>query len=314
MQLPLPSLTVNVALLPFAIVAVSMIGITIFVLFQLLPRDRSATLLSTMVIGVAALGGGLVLLLALLYVYVDPNGTTAWTWVLLAFNFMMMGPAGLWFVSLMLFRDRTIDRIGWSWPVVLALVTVGSEVLMGVLFGTASAGWIQSLPVALASGLTSVWFDWSMAAVMGALLLWLPLHGVVRGTLATLTAAAVLAPWVTAYPGVGAGMMGLLMTGVLLVLYQRWRHQPSLASAELSALTGLGAAFVAMVAAQAAIVLAPGSTAAAIAFGGIMAIVMAGEVASATHHALAPSPASSLISLPGVDAASLPVPGAARQH
>ena len=89
-----------------------MIGVTVFVLAMLLPRDRSSTALTTMTIGISVLAGSSTLLLALLWVYIDPNGTTAWTWVLVAFNFMMMFPAGLWFVSLIAFEDRKVDWHG----------------------------------------------------------------------------------------------------------------------------------------------------------------------------------------------------------
>jgi hypothetical protein len=310
----LPLLTVNWALLPFALVAVSMIGVTAFVLTHLLPRDRTAPLLSTMTIGVAALGGGTVLLLALLYVFIDPDGTTAWTWVLLAFNFMMMGPAGLWFVSVMLFRDRTIDRVGWTWPVVLALVIVGSEVLMGILFATASVGAATGVIAALAGGLTSIWFDWSMAAVMAVLVVWLPLRGLVRGTLASLTAAAVLAPWVTATPGAGVVGMALLMGAVLGLLYRYLSSGRAVAPDEVRTLTGLGVAFAAMVAAQAVVVLAPASPSAALAYGTIMALVMATEVASVGHHTLRPTEIDRPFAWSGRPERAIGVAGPAREH
>jgi hypothetical protein len=313
MSLPLLPLTVNVALLPFAFVAVSMIVVTIFVLSQLLPRDRSPTPLTSMTIGIAALGGGTVLLLALLFVFIDPNGTTAWTWVLLAFNFMMMGPAGLWFVSLMTFRDRTIDRRSWTWPVVLALITTGSEVLMGILFAIAGDAVTPSLTASLAGGLTSVWFYWSMAVIMAALLFWLPIRGVVRGTLAALTAGAVLAPWVTATPELGVLGMAVLMAGALALLYRHLaRHgQPTLA--DLRVLTGLGAAFAVMVAAQAAVVLAPSSEFAALAFGTAMAVVMGGEIASVARHAISPEGPVPGIAWPGAGSVGIPLPGPARE-
>ncbi|MCI4372317.1 MAG: hypothetical protein L3K02_01535, partial [Thermoplasmata archaeon] len=91
----LPPLDVTVGFLPFAVVAVLMVGVTIFVLTQLLPRSAAPVPLTSMTFGVAILAGGSLLLLALLYVFIDPDGTTAWTWVLVAFKFIMMGPAGL---------------------------------------------------------------------------------------------------------------------------------------------------------------------------------------------------------------------------
>jgi hypothetical protein len=279
MEFPLPPLDVTTAFLPFALVAVSMIVVTVFVLAKVVPRERSATPLTSMTLALAVLFGGSMLLLALLWVFIDPNGTTAWTWVLLAFNFMMMFPAGLWFVSLVLLRDRKVDWHSWAWPATLALVVVGSEVMMGVLFAVGGGDAPTTLTAALALGLSSVWFDWSMGAVMLALLLWLPLRGLARGSLAALTAAAFLAPWVVATPLVGAAGMGVLMTVVFVLLYRHFARRGPVRSSELGVVVGLATAFAVMVASQVAVVALPGSYTAALAFGGTMAVVMFGEVA-----------------------------------
>jgi hypothetical protein len=280
----LPPLDVTTAFLPFAVVAVSMVVVTIFVLTQLLPRAGGPVALTTMTIGVAVLAGGSLLLLALLYVFLTPDGTVAWTWVLVAFNFMMMGPAGLWFVSLILFRDRSVDSRGWTWPTVLALTTVGSEVLMGVLFAVGGGAAPTTFVGSLALGLSAVWFDWSMGAIMVALLLWLPLSGLVRGSLGALTGAAFLAPWVVAVPVVGAAGMAALMTTVFVLVYRRLSVRADLVAVDLRIPFGLALAFAVMVAAQVAIVASPGSYVAALAFGGMMSVVMSAEVAFVLHR------------------------------
>ncbi len=280
----LPPLDVTDAFLPFAVVAISMVVVTVFVLTQLLPRDRTPVPLTTMTFGLCVLAGGSILLLALLYVFIDPNGTTAWTWVLVAFNFMMMGPAGIWFVSLITFRDRLANTTSWTWPAALAAITVGSEVLMGVLFAVGGGNAPLAFVASLASGLSSVWFDWSMGVVMLALLLWLPLRGTVRGSLVALTAAAFLAPWVVSVPVVGVAGMGVLMTTVFVWLYRRLVRAGPLRATDLRVAFGLALAFTAMVAAQVAIVTSPGSYAASLAFGGSMAFVMGAEVAFVVRH------------------------------
>ncbi len=280
----LPPLDVTTAFLPFAVVAVLMVGVTVFVLTQLLSRTGGPVPLTSMTIGVAVLAGSSILLLALLFVFIDPNGTTAWTWVLVAFNFMMMGPAGLWFVSLIVFRDRSVDATSWIWPVVLALATVGSEVLMGVLFAVGGGNAPATVVGALALGLSSIWFDWSMGVVMVALLVWLPLSRVVRGSLAALTTAAFLAPWVVAAPLVGLVGMAVLMIAVFGLLYRRLATRGELRATDLRIPFGLALAFSLMIAAQLAIVAAPGSDAAALAFGGTMALVMGTEVAFVLHR------------------------------
>ncbi|MCI4342887.1 MAG: hypothetical protein L3J92_02050 [Thermoplasmata archaeon] len=282
----LPPLDLTVAFLPFAVVAISMVGVTIFVLTQLLPRSGGTVPLTSMTFGLSLLAGSSILLLALLWVFIDPNGTTAWTWVLVAFNFMMMGPAGLWFVSLIVFRDRAVDARSWVWPAVIALATVGSEVLMGVLFAVGGGNAPTTIVGGLALGLSSLWFDWSMGAIMVALLLWVPLTGLARGSLAALTAAAFLAPWVVAVPLVGAAGMGLLMTSVFVLVYRQLAVRTSLGATDLRIPFGLAVAFALMIASQVAVVAAPGSDLAALSFGGTMALVMSAEVAFVLHRSL----------------------------
>ena len=99
MWIPVPSLLFTPALLSFAVIAIAMIGITIFLVGKVLPPNGVPPLITQMVIALAVLGGGTLLLLSLLFVFLNSNGAEAWTFVLLAFNFMMMFPAGIWFVG-----------------------------------------------------------------------------------------------------------------------------------------------------------------------------------------------------------------------
>ena len=106
--------------MPYAGIAIPMIAITIVVLGLLLRTERGPPLLTQVLLALSVLLGGTLLLLALLFVFLDSDGTTAWTWVLVAFNFMMMVPLGLWFIGLIVFRDRRMKPRGWSWPLSLA--------------------------------------------------------------------------------------------------------------------------------------------------------------------------------------------------
>lgn len=277
MLLPLPSLLFTPALLPFAIIALSMIGITIFLLGKVLPSNGVPPLLTQMVLALAVLGGGSVLLLTLLFVFLNPNGTEAWSFVLLAFNFMMMGPAGIWFIGQILFRDRRVDPEGWPWPVTLSVVATGSEALMGVLFAYAAGGPSGAVP-ALAAGLSSVWFFWSMAAVMGALLVWAPLGVIERWALLALAGSALLGPWVTSYPTVGGLSMAVLM-GASFAALVRALLRGGVAVEEGRLLLALAAAFLAMALAGLAVAASGGAVLAALAFGSVMGVVMGVEVA-----------------------------------
>jgi hypothetical protein len=278
MDFPFPSLLFTPALVPFAIIAISMIGVTVFLLGKVLPANGAPPLITQMVIALAVLGGGSLLLLSLLFVFLNPNGAEAWTFVLLAFNFMMMFPAGIWFVGLVLFRDRRVDPKGWFWPVTLALVTTGSEALMGVLFAYGTVGGPTAPVPAFATGLSSVWFFWSMAAIMTALLLWAPLGVTERYAVLTLTGASVLAPWVTSFPLVGGLLMAVLMAVAFVALVRsllRGRVVPD----EGQLLIAVASAFLAMTAGGLLVSATGGSVDAVLAFGSVMGVIMGVEVA-----------------------------------
>jgi hypothetical protein len=278
-QFPLPPLGVTDALLPFAVVAISMIVITVFVFGQVLPRNGRAPLVTQMLIALAVLCGGSVLLFSLVDVFLDSNGTTAWTWVLLAFNFMMVAPAGIWFIGLIVFRDRRVRVDDWSWPVAIALATTGSEVLMGLLFVIGAPTPPSSVLATFALGLSSIWFFWSMATIMCVLLLWAPLAPLERGALVALTVSAAIGPWVTTYPLVGGVGMAVLMAGIFLYLVRALSRSARAHAAEVALLVGLAVSFLAMALAGTAIAATGGSAAAVVAFGAVMSVVMSGEIA-----------------------------------
>ena len=292
MSLPLPPLSIDATLVPFATVALAMVGVTIFLFGKVLPSDGRPPLLTQMVLALAVLGGGSLLILALLFVFLNPNGTDAWTWVLMAFNFMMMTPAGIWFIGVVVFRDRRIRTDSWFWPATLAVVTTGSEALMGILFVTGSASAPPGLAAAFAQGLASIWFFWSMAGVMSALLLWAPLARIERRALLALTLSAVVAPWVTAFPTVGGAAMATIMT-LVFVLLLRPLLRGDMARGEVGFLFGLAGAFLAMAIAGLSVAATSGSTAADLGFGATMGAVMGVEIAylfRRFYHGMAHAP------------------------
>jgi hypothetical protein len=278
-QFPFPPLGVSSALLPFAAIALAMIAITVFVLGMVLPRDRRAPLVTQMLLALAVLGGGSVLLLSLVFVFLNPDGTSAWTWVLLAFNFMMMAPAGIWFIGLVVFRDRRVAIDDWTWPIAIALVTTGSEVLMGLLFVIGGATVPLGTLATFALGLSSIWFFWSMAAIMTALLVWAPLGPVERGALVALTVSAAIGPWITTYPIVGGIAMAGLMAGVFGYLLRALARSVRVHPEEVSLLIGLAIAFLATALTGISLAVTAGAAPAVLAFGSVMAVVMTAEIA-----------------------------------
>ncbi len=278
MNLPLPAIGVSSALVPFAAIAISMIAITVVVLGLVLRTERGPPLLTQMLLALAVLLGGTVLLLALLFIFIDSDGTTAWTWVLVAFNFMMMVPLGLWFIGLVVFRDRRVSPRAWAWPVSLGVAVTGSEALMGVLFAFGGANGALSTAATFGLGLASIWFFWSMAAVMAALTVWAPQPAAGRAGALALTLASFVAPWVTAYPLLGVLAMSVVMVGWFAVLARLLRLR-RIAHGEASLVAWISVAFLAMATAGALVAATGGSMVAAAAFGTVMGLAMVGEVA-----------------------------------
>lgn len=302
----LPALDVSADLAPFAVVAVSMVAVTVLVLGLVRPTDGRPPLVTQLLLALSVVAGGSVLLLALLFVFLDPNGTTAWTWVLLAFNFMMMVPLGLWFIGHILFQDRRVAEGGWLWPVGLGVAVTGSEVLMGLLFAVGGSSGPLGVAAAFALGLSSIWLFWSMAAVMAPLVAWAPLSSVGRVGGWSLVSAAVVAPWVRPYPLVGGtGMAGLMVIAFAVLLRPVWRGAATSSDARL--LLGLSGAFLGMTAGGLAVAASGGSDAAVLAFGTTMALVMIAEVTYLLRRSYAPSrPAGTVVALPGGSVPSEP--------
>jgi hypothetical protein len=297
MAWPVPALDVNADLLPFAVIAVAMVVVTVVVLGLVRPRDGRPVLLTQMLLAIATVGGGSVLLLALLFVFLDPNGTTAWTWVLLGFNFMMTVPVGLWFVGQILYEDRRVPAGGWLWPAGLGLAVTGSEMLMGLLFVVGGVSGAIGAFGAFALGLSSIWFFWSMAGVMAPLVLWAPLSPAGRAGGWALVLAASVAPWVRPYPLVGGVAMAVLMGAAFLAVL-RLLVAERVAPADATLLVGLGGAFLAMSATGLAVAATSAAGAAVLGFGSTMAVVMISEVTYLVRRAYASGTPSASASVP----------------
>jgi hypothetical protein len=280
-----PLLPLTADTVPDAIVVVAMVVLEIYLLLQILPRKGPAPTMTRMVIGSSALLSSAGLLMSLSGAALDSNLST-YTVVLLMFNFMMMGPIGIWLIALVLFQDRRIDPTRWVWPVAIAAMATFSELLMGLVFVAADALGPLDLPTALASTLLSAWYLWSMAAAMVALALWVPLSRAARALLLGYAFSGFVAPVVAVDPGVGlAGMAATMTVSLLLFL----REVAALTPGELRLGAGVVAAFAASMLAAGALVLAPGSFAAEVAFGGVTLGGMIGEFLVLLRAGLGPA-------------------------
>lgn len=257
------------------IVAVAMIVAEVYILTQILPRSGPPPALTRMVIGSTALIGSSGVLMALLGAYLQSNLNT-YSVVLLAFNGMMLLPPGLWFISLIVFEDRKIRPASWFWPLAITAMASSAELLMGLFFSVAAGVPLVTASV-LAGTVTSVWYLWSMASAMVALLFWVRLDRAVRDPLLGLAAAGIVAPFVPVDPLVGAALMTGGMALTLLVVFRGIRTGHPAGAEAGKVLTGVVAAFFAMSVAGFGLALAPGSVFALLAFGLVMAAAMTAE-------------------------------------
>ncbi len=263
-------------MLPFALVAIPMVVVEVYLLTQLVPRSGAPPTLTRMLIAGSALIGSAGLLMACLYVILSPNYST-YTAVFWAFNFMMMAPLGFWVIGVILLRDRPMNPRNPFWPILIALLATTAEILMGVLFTVGASDLYAFLPV-MAGTFTTIWFLWSMVAAMVAMLFWIPLRPSVRRPLLGLTLSGVVAPWVVVAPLTGAVLMtGAMLVTFALLAYQAW-STPLPSSGGLGLPGWIVLSFLATSIAGYLVILAPG-TSAALGFGGVMAVVMTGEFA-----------------------------------
>jgi len=263
-------------MLPYALVAIPMVVVEVYLLTQLVPRSGPPPTLTRMLIAGSALLGSAGLLMALLYVILSPNYST-YTAVFWAFNFMMMAPLGFWVIGVVLLRDRPMNPRNPLWPVLVALLATTAEILMGVLF-TVGASNLYSLVPVMAGTFTTVWFLWSMVAAMAAMLVWIPLERSLRLPLVGLTLSGGVAPWVVVDPLLGAVLMTVAMLVTFaLVAYLSW-ETPAGEGPGLRFSAAIVLSFLAMSVAGYLVALAPGATM-TLTFGSVMAMVMTGEFA-----------------------------------
>jgi hypothetical protein len=280
-----PVIAIAADLVPDAIVAIAMVVVEVYLLTQLLPRTGPPPLVSRMIIASAALLGSAGLLMSIMWAFLNSN-LSNYTLVLLLFNFMMLGPPGVWLISVVVFEDDRIDPLSWVWPIGIAAMATAAEVLMGLLFTIANATSLAPVPIA-AGTLTSAWFLWSMSAAMIAMLLWVPLSQLERYPLLGLAVSGAVAPWVVATPLVGVGLVALVM-GITLFGTYRLLHRIAPTPTEATRLLGLALGFTIMMVAGLAAALVPSSAYAELAFGLATAAVMVGEFLFLLREGLRP--------------------------
>jgi hypothetical protein len=240
-----------------------------------------------MLTGVTVLAASSAVLLALLQLLLHPASDDAGVAVLWSLNFMMFAPPGLWMIAVVLYHDRRIDPGRWRWPMLLAASITVSEAMMGVLFSmdpnVPGVSWET-----FAASLTSIWFFWSMAVTMVALLLWVRPVPLLRAPLWGLALSAVVAPWITAFPLLGGFAMMAAMGATFFFAFRPWVQARGVTATGSRVLLATLVAFLAMSLSALGFAAAGEAPLAALPFGLVMATVMAAELAYLTRLGLLP--------------------------
>lgn len=314
----LPSLTQLV--FPYVEVAAFMVGINLYLLTRLFPRPVPSPSLDAVVLVVGFLIVGLGFWGAVLFAVADP-GDAASIGLFLAIN-AMMAAVGCWMLALF-FRaeEKRVTGAGWSWPLVLAGLFVGNELLMGVAYALAlngtgpySAPGVAGFDAALGDGVVSVWFFGAMFVTMVALLYRLPLASAERRVLLGFSATSLVGPAVAIAPVAAACAMLGLMTAVVALLLWPLRGRSPLPGRYAWLLGGVFLGFGGMGAGELLSLAAPAVQGSAWPFAVATLCVMTGEFAvlARTGFALGEGraePSDSERSTPSPEARSRPSPG-----
>lgn len=303
-----PVLPLSVDTVPDAMIVVAMVILEVYLLTQILPRTGPPPTLTRMILGSSALLGSAGVLMAISAAAMQPD-LSSYTIVLLAFNFMMMAPPGLWIIAVILYQDRRVDPAARRWPIAISAMATMAEVLMGLVFVVSDSG-PTDLATVLAGTLTSAWYLWSMAAAMFALLAWVRLPRLELILLGGLATSAVAAPWAPLDLPLGAGLMAAVMTLTfsLTALELGRASHGRLAARSWPLARAVLVAFLGMMSGLLAIALLGSTTGPVFAFGMIMTGLMGAEFAHLVRVGLfRPGPAGP----PAPDRAELPAPVAA---
>jgi hypothetical protein len=246
MVAPLP--TGGPGLFPYAMVAVFMVVGSIYVLSRLLPRRDGPPTLATGILMVGILGMTTGLWFAEIFAILDPGDASVVS-VFIALN-SMMGVVGAWAIGLFYrAEEKRLPSRGWRWPLSLATLVVGNELLMGIAFVLAltgparyaSAGW-PGLAAVVADGIDSVWFFFAMFVTMEFLVFWLPLSAAQRRALAAFSVSALVGPWVVLSPLEGSLAAALVMALVSALLAQEVLYRGPVGAGYLAAFAATGLA------------------------------------------------------------------------
>jgi hypothetical protein len=290
MVAPLPPL--GVGLLPYAMVASFMVLGSVYVLSRLFPRSGESPDIATVILMLGILLMTTGLWFAEIYAVLDP-GDASTVSVFIALN-SMMGVVGFWAVGLFLrAEEKHLPTRGWFWPLCLAALVVGNELLMGVAFVLAQVGpsvysaegW-AGLAAVVADGIDSVWFFGVMFLTMEFLVFWLPMPSQQRRALAGFSTTALVGPFVLTAPLEGAIAMAAVMAAVLALVVREAVREPSVSVSYVRLVVAIAVAFGATGVAALAFLTAPLDLWSPVPFALVSFFVMLLEVLLLAHWVL----------------------------
>lgn len=292
---PAPSWT----LLGYSIAAVVMVSFNIWVFLQFFPRSEGAPTISRATLVGYVLVSSMALWISVLFEVQTASSQIGATAVLFGVQAMMIAPFAWAVVTILRGSEYYVSRYSWGWPILLAFVMPGNELLMGAVWVGLQGGWSALVPAdpwwwaqAISASVGTVFFFWSMFANMVPLLYWVPLPRGERTALLGLAATALIGPWVVSDLVVGAVLMGALMTATFLLLLRELSSAALPSHEQLWTYAGVAVAFFTMAAAEVVQLSFASAPWAALPFALVMLGTMFAEMVFLSRRVLAALPLS----------------------
>jgi polyferredoxin len=249
--------TTVVSDLPYALAAAAMMGLNLFVLLRVLPRDGGSPTLAQAFLSGYVLVASSLFWIGLPWAILQPN-LYSWLWVLQLMMIPMPAPFLWMMAALYKWEQKRLPARGGLWPLLLVGALLANELFMAIAFSIGTGGPTTPLAAVVGSALNSVWFVVPMIATMVALLAWVPVSPFERRVLAGLTAAMAVAPLFALSPILAAAVMAAVMTGAFIVIFEELGRRTGVPASELLLAVGVAAGFAAMAVAELLTLLDPG--------------------------------------------------------
>lgn len=301
MTVPVPFPPFSWLLVGYACAAMVMVSFDVWVFLEFFRNRNGLPTLSRGILTAYVLISSVTLWVSVLYDAMTGDTSLGITAILFGVQIMMIAPFAWAFVAILRADQYFVDRRSWGWPLLLAVVMLGNELMMGAVWVALSGGagalytpgpWAGATVLELS--VATVWFFWSMSANMVPLVAWVKTSRAERIAFLGLVASGVAGPWVFASALEGAVAMGAVMTATfLLVLRELSRGRASSPGPfPERTLLAVASAFGAMLVGEVVLATFPTAPWGALPYSLVMIATMLGEMLYLTRHLLADLPSS----------------------